>query len=68
VNTKLCRIIIPQLLQIDFMEEKLVENLTMLCEIINGEYLSISKATSGRYEVAKKMGSIQFSYVVYVSS
>lgn len=51
--------------EIEFMEEKLVENLTMLCEIINGEYVSASKAQTGRFEVMKKAGCLQFPTAVY---
>ena len=54
--------------QIEFMEEKLVENLTMLCEIINGEYVSASKAQTGRFEVMKKAGCLQFPTAVYGST
>ena len=53
--------------QIEFMEEKLVENLTMLCEVINGEYVSASKAQTGRFEVMKKAGSLQYPNALYVS-
>ena len=49
------------------MEEKLVENLTMLCEVINGEYVSASKAQTGRFEVMKKAGSLQYPNALYVS-
>ena len=49
------------------MEEKLVENLTMLCEVINGEYVSASKAQTGRFEVMKKAGSLQYPNTLYVS-
>lgn len=51
--------------EIEFMEEKLVENLTMLCEVINGEYVSASKAQSGRFEVMKKAGSLQYPNALY---
>jgi len=51
--------------EIEFMEEKLVENLTMLCEVINGEYVSASKAQTGRFEVMKKAGSLQYPNTLY---
>jgi len=51
--------------EIEFMEEKLVENLTMMCEIINGEYVSASKAQTGRFEIFKKAGSLQYPNALY---
>lgn len=53
--------------EVDFMEEKLVENLTMLCEIINGEYISAAKSQNGRFEVVMKASTLNYPGLVYVS-
>jgi len=47
--------------EIEFMEEKLIPNLTMTCEIINAEYISISKSKSGRYDIIKKSAIEHFA-------
>eukprot|EP00116_Pleurobrachia_bachei_P001693 sb/3461955/ len=47
--------------EIEFMEEKLISNVTMTCEIINAEYISISKSKSGRYDIIKKSAIEHFA-------
>jgi len=47
--------------EIDFMEEKLVENLSNLSEIINNEYQSVEKIHVDRAMVARKSGLHYFS-------
>lgn len=47
--------------EIDFMEEKLVENLANLAEVINNEYQSVEKIHVDRAMIARKSGLHYFS-------
>ena len=54
--------------QIDFMEEKLIENLTLLCEIINIDYNSVSKIQSDRFSVVRKVAGLQYASSAFVTT